>query len=343
MEVNIGKKVHSADINDKKHKEAFQPKVKVQTKKIGKSNTKTKIKPRVIPFPIEEDKRDVIDWSSPGKPFAREKKDQQTFVHLFISIAGALLVGTVMGFSVLTLFFSDRPNSNHNSIDAHLQRQTEKKPSVQNPAEQNPVSSIPESMSLPSLQVSFLQAGNYQSKSSATKVAEQYRTKGFAAVMSDQAPFRIFLGVAANKANAQQLSKRYAAKGITVYVKTQTLAGKGPKMEGLLETLSIGNQLYSQLEAISVKSITKSKKIQIPNNLKEKQVAFMKANQKSNAYPTETRAAMMELARGLDQAVQGAIELSKHQNATLGWFIQEGLVRYTTGYEHLLYSLKGNK
>lgn len=340
MDVNIGTKVSAANIHEKKNRESSQPKVKVQTKKIGKSDKK--IKPRIIPFPIEE-KEDVIDWSSPGKPFSREKKDQRTIVHIFISIAGALLVGTVMGLSVLALFFSDHPSANSNSIDAHLPKKSDKTSAVDKPVKQNPAASTSTGINLPELKVSLLQAGNYQSKSSATKVAEKYRTKGFAAVMSDQAPFRIYLGVASNKTNAQQLSKQYAAKGITVFVKSQTFAGKVSKLEGLLETLKIGNQLFTQLQAISVESITKSKKIQIPKDLKEKQLAFMKANQKSNAYPAETRAAMMELARGLDQAVQGATELSKHQNTTLAWFIQEGLVRYTTGYEQLLYSMKRNK
>ncbi|MCH5584045.1 hypothetical protein MK805_03580 [Shimazuella sp. AN120528] len=347
MEVKIGTKVH-ANIAEKKNRDSFESNVKIQTKKTGKSDSKPNTKPRVIPFPMEEEKKNVIDWASPGKPFAREKKDQRKLVHLFISIAGALLVGTVMGFSVLALFFSDHPNTNSNSIDAHLPvTSSDKAPTVQEPVKQKPVASIPVSINLPKLQVSLLQAGNYQSKSSATKVAEKYRTNGFAAVMSDQAPFRIYLGVAVNKTSAQLLKQRYAAKGITVFVKDQTLAGKGPKMEGLVETLKMGNQLFTELQAISVTSITKGQKIHIPSNLKEKQMAFMKANQQSNQqsnlYPAGTRAAMMELARGLDQSVQGAIEFSKHPNDTLAWFIQEGLVRYITAYEHLLYSLKGNK
>lgn len=340
MEVKIRAKL-PADRSAGKHRDAFQPKIKVQTKKIGKSETKPKVNPHIIPFPVEEEKRDIIDWSSPGKPFGQEKKEKRAFVHIFISIAGAILVGTVMGFSVLALFFSDHPNTNTKSIDAHLPKTSEKSPVDQDQKKQKPAAVVPANIQLPVLQVSLIQAGNYQSKSSATKVAEQYRTKGFAAVMSDQAPFRIYLGVATNKTNAQQLAKRYAAKGITVYVKNQTLTGKVPKLEGLMDTLKIGNQLFAQLQTISLQGITKSQhKIQLPSDLKEKQFVFMKANQKSTAYPAETRAAMMELARGLDQAVQGAVELSKHPNATLAWFIQEGLVRYTTGYEHLLYSLK---
>jgi hypothetical protein len=338
MDVNIGTKVSTANLHKKKNRESSQPKVKVQTKKIGKSDKK--IKPQIIPFPMEE-KESVIDWSSPGKPFAREKKERPSLVPIFISIAGAILVGTVMGLSVLALFFSDHSSANNNSVHTHSSKTSEETSAVKK--SEKPKTAASTSINLPELKVSLLQAGNYQSKSSATKVAEKYRTKGFAAVMSDQAPFRIYLGVAANKTSAQQLSKRYSDKGITVFVKSQTLSGKGTKMEGLLETLQIGNQLFTQLQAISVESITKSKKIQIPSDLKEKQLAFMKANQKSNAYPAETRKAMMELARGLDQAVQGAVELSKHQNTTLAWFIQEGLVRYTTGYEHLLYSLKESK
>ncbi|MXQ55334.1 SPOR domain-containing protein [Shimazuella alba] len=337
MEVNIGTKVQR-----KTNKETFQP--KVQTKKIGKSNEppKSKIKPRIIPFPLEDmvsTQSDVIDWSSPGKPFGSQKKDKRPFVHLFISIAGALLVGTVMGFSVLTLFFSDHPNANSNTIDAHLPAPSEKTPAANKQIDQKSATIKPTSMNIPALHVSVLQAGNYQSKSSATAVAKKYRTKGFAAVMSDQAPYRIYLGVAANKKDAQKLTKRYAEKGITVYIKEQSLSGKAPEIADLIQTLKIGNQLFTQLQAISVASITNPEKAQIPANLKAKQQAFMKANQKSNAYSNEIRAAMIELARGLDQAVQGADELSKHQSTAFAWFVQEGLVRYTTGYEQLIYAL----
>ncbi|WP_028775487.1 hypothetical protein [Shimazuella kribbensis] len=346
MEVNIKPKVRSINVHENKNTHSFQPKIKVQTKKIGKTTDfKTKSKSRTIPYTLETEDSNVIDWASPSNPFSREKKDKRPLVHLFISIAGALLVGTVMGFSVLTLFFSEHQNANHNSIDAHLPTPTPEKTPVadRKVSDKKHVVGKPIGISLPVLKVALLQAGNYQLKSSALKVSEQYRTKGFAAVMSDQAPFCIYLGVANNKTAAQQLTKRYAAKGITVYVKEQTFSGEGQKLDGLLETLKIGNQLFEQLQAISVNSITTTSKIAFPSNIKEQQLRFMKANQKSNVYPPETRDAMIELARGLDQAVQGAMELSKHQNSTLAWFIQEGLVRYATGYEHLLYSLSRNK
>jgi hypothetical protein len=346
MEVNIKPKVRSINVDENTSANASQPKIKVQTKKVGKSTEfKAKSKPRTIPFTIETDNNSVIDWASPSNPFAREKKDKKPLVHLFISIAGALLVGTVMGFSVLTLFFSDHQTANNNSIDAHLPT-SEKAPVSDQKAGTDKKKRIvgkQTEISLPVLKVALLQAGTYQSKGSALKVSEQYRTKGFAAVMSDQAPFRIYLGVANNRTAAQQMTKRYAAKGITVYVKEQTFSGRGEKLDGLLETLKIGNALFEQLQAISVNHITTKTKIDFSSNLKEQQLRFMKANQKSNEYPPATRAAMIELARGLDQAVQGAMELSKHQNPTFAWFVQEGLVRYVTGYEDLLYSMSRNK
>jgi hypothetical protein len=333
MEVNIGKKVQRKPLRPK-----------IETKKVGKKNPapKSKAKPRVIPFPVEEvmaKGSELIDWASPGKLFGMKKKDRRPLVHIFISIAGAILVGTVMGFSVLALFFSERPNaSNTNTIDVHLP-----KPAVESSTKEKvtPKKTVPvkPAMSIPELHVSLLQAGNYQSKSSANRVAEQYRTKGFAAVMSNQSPYRIYLGVAPDKTDANLLSKRYQAKGIKVYIKEQSYAGKRAEVKNLAATLKLGNELFHDLQALSVASITKSTKVQIPKDLTAKQQAFMKAAQTSPAYSPEIRAAMVELTRGLDQAVSGADGLSKHQNATLAWFVQEGLVRYATGYEHLLYVL----
>jgi stage II sporulation protein B len=314
MEIKIGSKTHPR-----------RP-IYVQTTKIRKS---LESKPRISPI-IQTD--DVIDWASPGKPFARvEKKQSRPLLQLCISIAGALLIGTVMGFAVLALFFSDQNATNH-SIAAHVSEQQKK-----------PAAISQQLLTLPKLQVFFLQAGNYQSKASATKMVETYRTKGFAAVMSAQAPYRIYLGVAADKTMAQQMADKYKQQGISVYIKQQTLQGQGKKLAGLLDTLQIGNQLFNDLQTISTAKLAADKTTPLPTDLSQRQQAFMKANQLSNGYPTEVQTAMVKLARGLDQAIQGAEELQKHQNDTLAWFIQEGLIRYATGYEYLLAALIENK
>jgi stage II sporulation protein B len=321
MEVKIGKKRVQKKIS-----------TTIDSKKEMDPN---KWRKAVTQSPLKES-ADIIDWSSSGKPFSNGKPEKnRPLMQIVISIAGALLIGTVMGISVLSLFFPDQTTHSINSIDSHLPAPIVKAPPKKQPAEMKSTAGT----TLPTLHVTLLQAGNYQSKSSAVRVADRYRTAGFAAVMSDRAPYRIYLGIASNKADAYQLSKKYLNKGITVYVKEVSMSGIGKDVTKIVSALKIGNELFAKLQQLSVKGIERSGKVQVPAVLVKKQLAFLKASQISTAYPSDVRLAMTELARGLDQGVQGANELSKHPSATQAWFIQEGLIRYASGYEQLIDAL----
>ncbi len=313
----------------------------------SKISVKVKDKPVRTKKPIihvdsfqQEEQLGVVNWSSPRNPFQTKSKQPKTLVQVFISIAGALLIGTVMGFSVLSLFFSNSIHST-NSIDDHLPAPIVKTPQHPKHADTSVKTSV---VSLPTLHVLLLQAGNYHLKSSATKVADQYRTDGFAAVMSNRPPYRIFLGVAGSKADAHLLAKRYTNKGISVYVKELSLSTTGKNVANYISVLQKGNSLFTQLQGLSLKVIKNPGKLNVSTEtLLKEQYAFMQASKLPTSYPVEVRVAMLELSRGLDQAVQGLNEYAKHPNATLAWFIQEGLVRYATGYEQLSYTISQNQ
>lgn len=105
----------------------------------------------------------------------------------------------------------------------------------------------------------MLQAGSYEEKAGAEKAMNQFRVQGLAAVMSEQAPYRIYLGMAPDRDLALKLSAIYQEQDVSVYLKEVQLQGEAaldPEVnQVLLDTLKQGNNLVQQLSSLSADAI----------------------------------------------------------------------------------------
>jgi stage II sporulation protein B len=300
-------------------------------------------------------KKRIIQWRAPHHPFLQKRTGARglrlpNMKQLLLSVGGAILIGSVMGFSVLNLFFADS-SSFHSakSIDDHLPDPLSA-PSAPKSG-QAPAPSATIASSLPRLEVVLLQAGNFAERSGAQKMLQSYRTHGLAAVMSEQSPYRVFLGVGSNRDDALKLSSIYQRQEINVYLKELGIEGNAPplsqtdrkKLSAMIQT---GNQLVQALGLLSVRDIhTDARQGANPFAF---QPQFTQSYRQwvtdcqtmEASLPVGARAPLIDMTRALDQAIQSGQEAQKHPSQALLWQIQEGLVRYVVAYERLTQEMK---
>jgi stage II sporulation protein B len=309
---------------------------------------------KVFSFAENKQKR-IIQWRSPHNPFLQKRKwarrsQSPNIKQLLLSIGGAILVGAVMGFSILNLFFADSSTFHSSkSIDDHLPHplSAQSVPKQGNP----PAPSATIASSLPRLEVVLLQAGNFEERSGAQKMLQSYQTHGLAAVMSDQSPYRVFLGIGLNRDDALKLSSIYQKQDIHVYLKELGIEGSAATLsqtdrKKLSTMIQTGNQLVQALGLLSVRDIhTNTRQGANPfafqPNFTQSYRQWVTDGQALEAsLPAGARAPLTDMTRALDQAIQSGQEAQKHPSQALLWQIQAGLVRYVVAYERLVQEIK---
>lgn len=292
--------------------------------------------------------QEIIQWGSPGSPFFHPPKKKSfkfrsSWMQIVISIVGAILVGTVLGFSVLHLFFSDNPLHSTRSIDDHLPVPSDKS----NGNQPNQTGMEPtKRYSLPVLHVVMLQAGNFKEKTGAMKAVQNIRTKGMAAAMTEQSPFRIYAGVAKSRDEALKLSTYYQNEDISVFLKDVQLGGEIETTSSTIASFSPffekAHQLCEQLSASTVKHLGKKGAESVSAGffqqgwLETYTEMVQEAKKMKEGLPTKAQANLDQMVGALDQAIKDGQKLEKNSDPALLWKVQEGLIRYTLFYEAFL-------
>ncbi|MGA8941455.1 MAG: SPOR domain-containing protein [Thermoactinomyces sp.] len=296
----------------------------------------------------QKKKKQVVKWASPTNPSKHRKtgtKNMSRIGQIILSALAALIIGTVMGFSVLNLFFAENSTHSSRSIDDHLQ--------LPSPAaeKRNPVhETTAPSQPLPILEAVMLQAGNFSEKTGAEKMVKEYRAKGLAAVMSEQAPYRIYLGLAPDRDLALKLSAIYHKQDVSVYLKDVQLRGettlKPEVYVRLNQALKLGNSLFQKLSARSAQMIgsdgsDKEPSFEMTEELtRDYQQFVVQAQPFKNHLSSETGQILDQMIQAMDQAIQSGTAFQKNPGQALLWQMQEGLTRYMAAYEQLLQTLK---
>lgn len=310
-------------------------------------------------FSLEDWKQeDVIQWRSPGNPFASStrKQPKKPWWHLALSIGGAIIVGSVMGFSILQLFFDDEKQVSPIAIDSHL---TPTKPVDEKP-KTNPTPTAPSTVQspadlvkydLPSLQLVLVQAGNYQDKESAQKNVPVYRTKGLAALVSEQSPYRIYLGMGINRDDGLKLNQIVRSHDIEASLQDLQIEAKGlteKKKEisrSLIPAIQAGHELFQELAKLTADSMPTdgsqlSSFAQGKEYSKRQQDVIAKIETAKKDQSKESQEVLTEMTRSIDLMIQSTMEAQKTPNPALLWQIQEGLLRYAFAYEKLVQTLR---
>jgi stage II sporulation protein B len=294
-------------------------------------------------------KQQVIEWSSPNNPFVQRRLKMRPsnvkLGQLLLSIAAAIVVGLIMGFSILRIFFMENASHSARSIDDHLPKSNMVAEIPLTDANGNKAKGKEVGSPLPALKVVMLQAGNFQNKQHAQKKVQEYRTQGMAAVMSDHPPYRIFLGMGWTRDEALKLSAIYQKKDVEVYLKelqmTGTLPEKWKQREQLARLLVRGNHLIQQLGNAAIVNIQGNPQTETPAFAfqsawkKEYEQMLSDFHAMEKGLPPALRSSLNQCLSALDLAIQSGETADKHPNQALLWQIQEGLVRYALAYERV--------
>lgn len=294
-----------------------------------------------------------IHWGVSRSPFSKGrakrpghvKQSRQPMGTVLLSVGAALVLGTIMGFSVLSLFFSDDPALSPRSIDSHLER---------NPSSESESASKEQESVLPlaDLNAVLLQGGSFTEKERAQQAIQSHRSKGRAAVMTDASPHRIYLGVAKNRDDALKLSVTYQKEKVDVYLRDLNVQGDRVRLsektiqavkQDLPRFVEDGHQIFQTLAGSTTSFLgsSSSPSFPDPSNLVEVHRRMMDAGTRlEKQLPSGARPHLQDMMMAADQAVQSAREASQNPSAALAWQTQEGLVRYALAYEALISSLK---
>lgn len=318
----------------------MEPKITIRSKK---GNVSVSLRePKPIPAPLSTPKptqvtrnhrkntqEDPIYWRTsnprPVNQRTSKKSKKPYFLSVLLSVVCAMVVGGVLGISMLSIFFANEPTYSKNSIDSHLPKATSQpKETVQTKS-----------------QIYLLQAGSYQDQKRAEEKIRSYRKKGLAAVLSTKAPYQIYLGVSLNPKEAEQLKNMYEQEGITVYVKKVEISStSNSSMKEFQQLLNRSENIFYELSRASVKQVVQASQetgsftIQ-PKVTKQYQQVLEEAQNLKQKLSNQEQEKMMALIRALDQAVQSAQEAKFNPSPPLMWQIQEGLVKYIIAYNQL--------
>jgi len=264
---------------------------------------------------------------------------------LILSIFGAVVLGTLMGMTLLSTFFSG-DSVQTRTIDSHLK-------TTPSDLESGKVSHKPgTAVRLPSLQAVLLQAGSYSEKKGAQQTVEDLRSDGWAAVMTPDPPHRIYLGVGMNRDDALKLSVLYQKRNIQVYLKDWAVRGDGvripEKQARLSKEMTVfaekGRGLFQRLGQQTVSHLQSDNTVKAFSGMtdlqKQYQAFVIQGTQLEAKLPKQAKSAALGMMQALDLAVQGAEEARKNPSSALIWQIQEGLVRYVLAYEQFVSAWK---
>jgi hypothetical protein len=293
-----------------------------------------------------------IHWGVSRPPFTEKRSKRPGFAQrgrqpmgmMLLSVGAALVLGAIMGFSILSLFFSDDPVLSSRSIDSHLER---------NPSPGGESASKRQDLfSLPDLKAVLIQGGSFTEKERAQQTIQSHRSKGRAAVMTDTSPHRIFWGVANNRDDALKLSVTYEKEKADVYLKDLHVKGDQVRLpEGatrevekeLSRFVKDGHQIFRRLaeSTTSFLGSASSSRFSDPTHLEKAHRRMMEAGTRlEKQLPSGTRSPLQDMMMAADQALQSAREARQNPSAALAWQTQEGLVRYALAYEAFISSLK---
>lgn len=154
------------------------------------------------------------------------ERNAKGFIGVFAAVIGAIALGIVFGFIVLSFFKSgmmDNPDTSKPSISQMAEKETMQ----MNPQETAETGTIPTttvSITLPASTYYMVQGGVFQDQASAAPILEKIKSKGWPSSFSGEKPAYLFLGLAANRDHALAIANHF--QEMDVYIKEFSVESK---------------------------------------------------------------------------------------------------------------------
>lgn len=261
-------------------------------------------------------------------------------IRLFSSIGGAVAVGVALGVIMLTIFSSDNGFFQGTTMSGNSAVMNPVQPPLAGDAnDQNRKNVIVPLSEQPMFAV---QAGTFSEKTSATQFLSQLKNQGIAggSIFPLDGTFRIFIGAAGTKENAQQVAALLKAKGMDVYVKDLSIPGTSTvsiqegtdagSVQGFYEKAAT---VFDKLSAISASELTANQAVKTDETASieaamkqlETEVPTVKKSLSANA---QTSADQMVLH--LKEALTAQKTYAQSPGQASAWMVQMHLSEYLT-------------
>lgn len=179
---------------------------------------------------FEDEERFTGRRMGPSRFNSGREKNAKGLIGVFASILGAVALGVVFGFIVLSFFKSgmlDNPATPPKPISKTVETGTlQTKP--QENAETGTLPGEAEittvSITLPSSTYYMVQGGVFQDQASAAPILEKIKSKGWPSSFSGEKPAYLFLGIAVNRDRALAIANRF--QEMDVYIKESKVESK---------------------------------------------------------------------------------------------------------------------
>ncbi|GGK15940.1 hypothetical protein GCM10010965_06210 [Caldalkalibacillus thermarum] len=269
---------------------------------------------------------------------------------LALIAASAIALGVIMGMMVLALFAEQgAEQAPASATDSQMSAVHSQDSTGANGALMLPAGHVQDGrLYLPSRTYYVVQAGAFSEQQAAEKVREQLERQGLAGLVSPgEAPYRIYMGLAVAKDDAERLGIYVKQEGIEVYVRTHETREIEADISHLEEDLSVlpaylarGDQLLGDLARTSL-VLLEQRRAKLTEeewkDLQEQHRLFLKEGQALLAgLNGEMARAGEQLLRELSAAITALEAYRKQSHPSYLWQVQQASLNYLAAYEHLV-------
>ncbi|SFS95890.1 hypothetical protein [Marininema halotolerans] len=318
----------------------------------GKQSSLDTNKKGILSWPVREVDEDGIEW---GSPYSRKRTSsgKRGKGALALSVGAAVVIGTLMGVVILSLFFPNEKSPTTGTIDSHVRTVPSQPKEAQTPNQTSskpPAKKAEATMTLPKLEAVLIQRGIFKQKSGASKTVMTQRTQGLAAVMTDEAPYHIYQAVAQDQKSAKELAASLKTKGGDLAYKAikinQSIPVPKERSTNWKKSLPLaikeGNHIFQIMVTTTTKGVSSNAS---PTHFKESRTQVNEAYTRftkvrgdvEKELPTSLKTEWSEMVRGMDLVVQSS--QTDTPNRAMFWQMQEGLVRYVLAYQKFVEAL----
>ncbi|MFX0558983.1 SPOR domain-containing protein [Tepidibacillus infernus] len=254
----------------------------------------------------------------------------------FAAGVSAIATGLLFGWIVLQYFVYPMMNG-----DAAPTTPPINEISVVNNPEQNQgaIALVPEQF------MYMIQAGVFSDQTGAQNVINTLVNKGKVGVVTNSAPYRVFMGIAIRKENADKLKEILTESGMEAYVKEYVIPAFNGNMskqtaESFTKWINTGEQLVILLTDQSVKMLTNlNEKVEDATIIKSHQ-EFINEGQVLTGLLTQhnqlnEQNIVQKMTEQMNYAITALNAYKKNPNPQYAWKIQEALMNYKMNYQSI--------
>ncbi|KGA97611.1 hypothetical protein AJ85_16390 [Alkalihalobacillus alcalophilus ATCC 27647 = CGMCC 1.3604] len=272
----------------------------------------------------------------PSLPYKRKKKKKGNFsfqdfpVMTVMAILSAIIVGLSFGFVIKTIFTGESdvsitqngavPVMSNNGVDAGATNHQ---------------------LQWPRLTAEVVQAGAFSTLEKGNEMNEQMLSNGFPSVLlADTESFYLFIGLAADRAEAQNVSAYFVGEGQETYVKTYQINGDSvpPSVESQA-WFEEAIQLFQQLSTLSAAALTKEATIsasQLDTSTNKMNALSEQRDVAFSNLPDEIKPYALEMADRLKEANAALASYNESQSGSDAIKVQQALLSVLNNYSLMM-------